>query len=78
MSTTATIAPTGTWTVDATHSRIGFAARPFPLTMSSFTSFRGGAPVGFSMTGLVLVSSSCASASAGEVSVPDSPPDTIG
>ena len=34
----------------------GLAGRPLPLTMSSVTSLRGGEPVGFGISGLVLVS----------------------
>src|SRR4051812_46104135 len=45
------------------------AGGPFPLTMSSTTSFRGGEPVGFGITGFLVVSFSAASASGGGGSV---------
>ena len=43
MSTTATLAPTGTWTVDPTHSRVGFAVKHLGIATvrGVFTDFEG-------------------------------------
>ena len=43
MSTTATIAPTGTWTVDASHSKVGFAVKHMGIATvrGEFKEFEG-------------------------------------
>lgn len=43
MSTTATIAPTGTWTVDAAHSKVGFAVKHLGIATvrGEFKEFEG-------------------------------------
>ena len=45
---TATIAPTGTWTVDATHSKVGFAVKHLGIATvrGEFTKFEGTLEIG--------------------------------
>ena len=45
---TATIAPTGTWTVDATHSRVGFAVKHLGIATvrGTFSEFAGTLEIG--------------------------------
>jgi len=45
---TATIAPTGTWTVDATHSRVGFAVKHLGIATvrGTFNEFEGTLEIG--------------------------------
>jgi polyisoprenoid-binding protein YceI len=48
MSTTATIAPTGTWTVDASHSKVGFAVKHLGIATvrGEFKAFEGTFEIG--------------------------------
>jgi polyisoprenoid-binding protein YceI len=48
MSTTATIAPTGTWTVDAKHSKVGFAVKHLGIATvrGEFKEFEGTFEIG--------------------------------
>ena len=48
MSTTATVAPTGTWTVDPAHSRVGFAVKHLGIATvrGVFTEFEGSLEIG--------------------------------
>ena len=52
MSTTATIAPTGTWTVDAAHSRVGFSVKHLGIATvrGTFTEFEGTLEIGDDLT----------------------------
>ena len=49
---TATIAPTGTWTVDATHSRVGFAVKHLGIATvrGTFKEFEGTLEIGDDLT----------------------------
>ena len=49
---TATIAPTGTWTVDATHSRVGFAVKHLGIATvrGTFKDFEGTLEIGDDLT----------------------------
>ena len=48
MTTTATIVPTGTWTVDPAHSKVGFAVKHMGIATvrGEFTDFEGTLEVG--------------------------------
>ena len=48
MSTTATIAPTGTWTADAKHSKVGFAVKHLGIATvrGEFKAFEGTFEIG--------------------------------
>jgi polyisoprenoid-binding protein YceI len=52
MSTTATLIPTGTWTVDPAHSKVGFAVKHMGIATvrGEFTEFEGTLEIGEDLT----------------------------